>query len=184
MPKRESPAASRVFERLAAARAGDDLALEDVIGYYQERIAGYVISRLGRNTPDLDDLCQVVFVKMAMALPRLRSLEVFEPWLFQIARNVCRDYIRQLKSRDATVSLSEEQEGIAQTSGHNSFDAIEALDKLPEAQRELIRLLCEQDYSYEQLAALTRSTVRAVAGRLFRARARLRKLLNVRDTGR
>jgi len=184
MPKLQSPSASRVFERLTAARAGDDRALVDVIRYYQERIAGYVMTRIGRNTPDLDDLCQVVFVKMAMALPRLRSLEVFEPWLFQIARNVCRDYIRQLKSRGLTLPLSDEQEGIAQNSDHDLLDAIEALDKLPEDQRELIRLLCEQNYSYEQLATLTRSAVRAVAGRLFRARARLRKLLNIGDTGR
>jgi DNA-directed RNA polymerase specialized sigma24 family protein len=41
----------------------------------------------------------------------------------------------------------------------------------------MMNLLPGREYSYEELARLTKSSVRAVAGRLFRARARLRKLL-------
>ncbi len=38
-----------------------------------------------------------------------------------------------------------------------------------------MNLLPGREYSYEELARLTKSSVRAVAGRLFRARARLRR---------
>jgi RNA polymerase sigma-70 factor (ECF subfamily) len=182
MPEAPKPPA-RIIASIAAARGGDEQALEQVIRHYQDRIAAYVIALMGRNGADLDDLCQVVFVKMALALPRLKSIEVFEPWLFTIARNVCRDHRRRLKFRNLFVPLSRDHELIAAPSPpkepREEAGRLEgALRGLPAAQRELIALLREREYSYEELARLTRSSVRAVAGRLFRARARLRKLLS------
>jgi len=49
-----------------------------------------------------------------------------------------------------------------------------AVEGLPRAQKELILLLAENDWSYEQLAEITNSTVSAVKSRLFRAREFLR----------
>jgi hypothetical protein len=40
-------------ERIAAARAGDEQALEDLIRRYQDRVAGYVVSLVGKNSADL-----------------------------------------------------------------------------------------------------------------------------------
>lgn len=174
---------SQIIESIAAARAGDERALEELIRHYQERVAGYVISLVGRNGADLDDLCQVVFLKMSLSLPKLRSVDVFEPWLFTIARNVCRDHLRRAKLRARFVSLSGDQETIsAPQQPKDSLESLGALDdalnNLSKAQKELITLLREREYSYEELARLTKSSVRAVAGRLFRARARLRKLFS------
>jgi RNA polymerase sigma-70 factor, ECF subfamily len=181
MPKANAPGMC-VAERIAAARKGDERALEDVIRHYQNRVAGYVVSLVGRETADIDDLCQVVFVKMALSLPRLRALEVFEPWLFKIARNVCRDHLRRLRFRRLFVPLSSHHERIPTDQPENAESKASGLDgalnKLSGAQRELIHLLCAREYSYDELARLTKSSTRAVAGRLFRARTRLRKLLS------
>jgi RNA polymerase sigma-70 factor, ECF subfamily len=49
-----------------------------------------------------------------------------------------------------------------------------AVEGLPRAQKELILLLAENDWSYEQLAEITNSTVSSVKSRLFRAREFLR----------
>jgi RNA polymerase sigma-70 factor (ECF subfamily) len=178
-PEFSGPPATMI-ERIAAARGGDEQALEDVIRYYQNRIAGYVAALMGGDGADLDDLCQIVFLKMALALPRLRSIEVFEPWLFKIARNVCTDHHRRHRWRKLVVPLSREHERIAepQRKEPREVGRLErAVQSLSGAQRELIALLREREYSYEELARLTGSNARAVAGRLFRARARLRKLL-------
>lgn len=180
MAKPEAPPDSRIAELLAAARAGDDRSLEAVIRFYQSRVAGYVLARVGRDCADFDDLCQVVFVKMALSLPRLRSIEAFEPWLLRIASNVCRDHFRRLKLRALFVPLSRSHENVPAdqpvvAGGPRELDR--AVEKLSAQQRVLIDLLGRRDYSYEDLARLTRSSVRAVAGRLFRARARLRKLM-------
>jgi len=184
MSTREPPRPpAHLLDSIAAARAGDEQALEEVIRHYQDRVAGYVISRLGRNGADLDDLCQVVFLKMALSLPKLRAVNVFEPWLFKIARNVCLDHLRRLRLRTLFVPLSRDHETIPvpqqPQDPHEGLGTLEgALNTLSGAQRELITLLGERDYSYEELAHLTKSSVRAVAGRLFRARAHLRKLFS------
>jgi RNA polymerase sigma-70 factor, ECF subfamily len=188
--KPEAPAPSpELIEWIAAARSGDESALEAVVRHYQDRIAGYVIALLGRDVADLDDLCQIIFVKMALALPRLRSPDAFEPWLFRIAANVCRDHVRRLKSQSLFVPLSRDHESIAADppaeETRERAAALEgALATLSSAQRELIGLVRARRYSYEELAQLTNSSVRAVAGRLFRARSRLRKLFTYGGAGR
>ena len=174
--------AADVIERIGAARAGDEHALEDLIRQYQDRIARYVIALIGAGDADFDDLCQIIFVKMALALPKLRSPEVFEPWLYTIARNVCRDHLRRLRIHERLIPLSRDHEAVSISqeadeppAGPDALDA--ALERLPGAERELIDLLRKREYSYEELARLLKISVRAVAGRLFRARSRLRKLL-------
>ena len=175
-----------MLEKIAAARIGDEQALEAVIRNYQERIAGYVVALVGKTSADLDDLCQIVFLRMALSLPKLRSVEAFEPWLFRIARNVCRDHLRRLSLRNLFVPLSVHDAILGEQSPEDLRATVSALQsalrKLSGAQREVIYLLCRREYSYEELARLTKTSVRAVAGRLCRARARLRKLLRYNAT--
>jgi RNA polymerase sigma-70 factor (ECF subfamily) len=176
-----------MLEKIEAARNGDEQALEDVIRHYQDRIAGYVVALVGKTSADLDDLCQIVFLRMALSLPKLRSVEAFEPWLFRIARNVCRDHLRRLSLRNLFVPLSSVHDAILGGQSPEELRATvsalqSALRKLSGAQREVIDLLCRREYSYEELARLTKTSVRAVAGRLCRARASLRKLLRYNAT--
>ncbi len=187
--KSESPARRpELAARIAAARGGDERALEDVIRAYQGRVARFVLARIGGGTDDLDDLCQTVFVKMALSMQRLRSADAFEPWLFSIARNVCRDHLRRLRPRGLFVALSSDHEAVATEPPAEADAAVDLLESalagLPAGQRELIDLLRVRDYSYVELARLTCSSVRTVAGRLFRARARLRKLMSRNGAGR
>ena len=175
----DRPEFASLRAQIEASRGGDRRALEEVIRHYQDRVAGFVISIVGREN-DYEDLCQTAFVKMAFALPKLRSAEIFEPWLFRIARNVCIDHLRRLRWRRIFVPFTREHEQVSleEPQDGNRVSAFEAaLRQLPPEQRELIGLLRERDWSYEQLAEITSSSVSAVGTRLFRARARLRKVL-------
>jgi RNA polymerase sigma factor (sigma-70 family) len=152
--KGESPGGpADIIESVAAARAGDEQALEDLIRNYQERVAGYVVSLVGRNNADFDDLCQIVFLKMALSLPGLRSVDTFERWLFKIARNVCRDHLRRLTIRNLFIPLSRHHEAIPMEqkpedlrASPNALDG--ALKKLSGQQLQLINLLRAHEYSY------------------------------------
>ncbi len=64
------------------------------------------------TTPTLTTFCQIVFLKMALSLSRIRSIYAFEPWLFTIARNVCRDHLRRIRLRKMFVPLSIDHEMI------------------------------------------------------------------------
>jgi len=167
-----------------SAREGDRKALEELIRCNQERVARFVVSIVGRDA-DYEDLCQTVFVKMALGLPRLKTPETFDAWLFRIARNVCMDHLRRLGWRRMFVPFLREHEEVAARDdvGGYSIGAFEdALKSLPPEQREIIGLMRDGEWSYRDLARITGSSVSAVAMRLFRARARLRKILSESGT--
>jgi RNA polymerase sigma-70 factor, ECF subfamily len=174
----ESPIADLVAE----GKNGDTSAMEALIQAYQARVAGFVFASVSDGQA-VEDLCQTIFYKMLLALPRLRTAEKFEPWLFRIARNVCFDYLRRRRLRriflpwkDADDQFASAPEVASDPAKGRRIDAFrQALTKLPRRQRELIALLQDDRLSYEQLAEITNSSVSSVKSRLFRARRQLRK---------
>ena len=161
---------------------GDRPAQAALIRHYQDRIAKFVVMQTGRDEP-YEDLCQTIFVKMVMGLPRLRSVDHFEPWLFRIARNVCRDHLRRQRGWwRIFVPTQPEHDAIAAElpSSNDEMDRLEhAMERLPVAQRDLLRLSLEQHRSYDELARLSSDSVASVKSRLHRARRNLREILLV-----
>ncbi len=99
-------------ELVLRGRGGDRSALTELIRLYQTRMARFIIGQTGDES-HYEDLCQAVFVKMVLALPRLRAADRFEPWLFQIARNICRDHLRARQGwRRLFVPLGPENESV------------------------------------------------------------------------
>lgn len=168
---------------VARAAGGDRRAAETLIARYQQPVARFVIARTG-DRAQYEDLCQTIFVKMVLALPRLRDADRFEPWLFQIARNVCRDHLRaRLGWRRLFVSYRDGHDAAAEVEAQADMadEAERQIDRLPEAQRALLRRSLDGDPSYEELAKATGSTVAAVKSRLHRARRHLRALILAGD---
>ena len=164
---------------VAQAMDGDRRAAEELIVLYQQRMARFVIAQTNDDA-HYEDLCQAIFVKVVLALPRLRSVDRFESWLFQIARNVCRDHLRSRRSwRRLFVSYDIEHEAVpAPEPPPDTAETMQRhIDRLPEAQRSLLRLSLEGDRSYEDMARLMRSSVSSVKSRLQRARENLRSLM-------
>ena len=164
---------------VARAVDGDRRAIEGLILLFRQRIARFVIAQTG-DEAHYEDLCQTIFVKMVLALPKLRTADRFEPWLFQIARNVCRDHLRsRLGWRRLFVSYDTKHEAVsvAEIPPDLSKDIQRNIEQLPEAQRSLLRLSLDDTKSYEDLARLTDSSVSAVKSRLYRARENLRSLM-------
>ena len=182
------PESTPLSDLIRRARGGDDTALEQLIGDYQRRVAGMVVSLIGDDS-DWPDLCQQIFVKMVHGLPGLKALEVFEPWLFRIVRNACYDHLRHRRSQQRVfVTWEPRHDAIAAAPPpHDRESASIALSRaiaqLPADQRELITLMRDQQWSYENLARLTGDSLAAIKSRLFRARKRLRHLMTKADAG-
>jgi RNA polymerase sigma-70 factor (ECF subfamily) len=177
------PLPAETLALIARTGSGDRRAAEDLIACYRQRVARFVIAQTGDET-HYEDLCQSIFVKMMLGLSRLRSAERFEPWLYQIARNVCRDHLRARSGwRRLFVPYGPAHEAIA--APESAPDPADGLDKsierLPEAQRTLLRLSLENRTSYEELARQSHSSVASVKARLYRARENLRTLLLAGD---
>ncbi len=177
-----SPEVEDLAALIRRAQDGSEAALEILITRYQDRIAGFVYSLIGRDDA-IEDLCHDIFIKMISALPGLKNPESFEAWLFRIARNVAMDSLRRKRLWRMFVPFEPKHEQIAEApradSRLESFRA--ALEGMPPNQKELILLLAENDWSYEQLAEITHSSVSAVKSRLFRAREYLRQRTSDED---
>jgi RNA polymerase sigma-70 factor (ECF subfamily) len=166
-------------ELVARGRAGDEEALEQIIRDYQRRVAAIVISIV--DDDDWQDVCQQIFVKMVLSLPRLKQVELFEPWLFRIARNSCFDYLRR-RRRGLFVSWESKHDSIAAETPsrpESRSAALEsAIERLPSDQRELMTLMRRRNCSLQALAQMTGDSVAAIKSRMFRARRRLRQIMN------
>jgi len=174
-----APLPTETVDLIVLTGGGDRPAAEALIGLYQQRIARFVIAQTG-DASHYEDLCQTIFVKMMLGLRGLRSVERFEPWLFQIARNVCRDHLRSRSGwRRIFVAFKPEHETVpAPEPQQNSFAEIErGLERLPDAQRIILQFALGGDRSYEELAELSGSSVSAVKSRLHRARQNLRAIM-------
>jgi RNA polymerase sigma-70 factor (ECF subfamily) len=181
---RLAEAETSLLAEVERARAGDEGAMTALIERYQGRIARFVRSLVGPDD-DAEDLSQSVFVKMVLGLRKLKNAETFEPWLFLVARNTCRDHLRRRKWRRLFVPWESGHEQIAaQPARSSAFSAANldrAMAELPREQRELIALLRENDWSYEDLSRITGASLPAVKSRLFRARRKMRNILGHGD---
>src|SRR5271170_1021906 len=181
MPREPAPDLTAAVER---ARAGDQAAMRALIELYQGRVGRFVRSMLGDDS-EWEDVAQTTFVKMMLGIERLQAVEIFESWLFKIARNASLDHLRRRRWRRLFTSWEPRHGEVAapvrEIEDRRLVQVERALTKLPVDQRELILLMRENDWSYGDLARITGASAASVKSRLFRARSRLRGLLRDGD---
>jgi len=163
---------------IARAQSGDLAAQDALIRRYQQPVAAFVFALTG-DAGAIADLAQDIFLKMLLKLRQLREPGRFEAWLFRLARNACRDHFRRERWRRLFTPFAIAHEELpAPAPPQADMEALlSALQTLPRAQRELLVLLRERDWSYAELASITGSSVSSVKSRLFRARVELKHLL-------
>lgn len=168
---------STLGDRVRRAQRGDEGALRDLIVAYQHRVAGFTYAITGRSD-SVEDLVQMVFVKMARAIARLKAPEQFEPWLFRLARNTCIDHLRRQKLRRIFIPFAPEHENVPEPAGAvdaEELDALRhALAQLRPKDRALVALV-QEGRSHAEIAESFNTSVAAVKARLHRAREQLRQ---------
>jgi len=159
------------------AQRGEEAAQRELIISYQRRIAGFVFAMTGRSD-SVEDLSQMVFIKMIRALDRLQAPAQFESWLFRLARNTCIDHLRRQKLRRIFLPFSPEHEEVPEVAGSvgtEELDALRhALGQLRPKDRALLALV-QEGRSHTEIAQTLKTSVAAVKARLHRAREQLRQ---------
>ena len=178
-------------ETIERAQSGDDAAFNAIVTAYRKRILGTVYRMIGRGD-DVEDVGQEVFVRLYFSLKQLRTLQVFEPWLYRLTINACYDYLRK-KRRAVDVrmaDLSEEQVAAADMalSGKRALAEKEKasvkelldilLDRVSAEDRMLLTLKEVQGLSLKELSAIYEVNTNALKVRLFRARKRVLEAYN------
>jgi RNA polymerase sigma-70 factor (ECF subfamily) len=94
----ESSQPTAPVELILRAQRGEPDAQRELIVAYQHRVAGFVYAIIGRSD-SIEDIAQLIFIKMVRAIDRLQAPAQFESWLFRLARNTCIDHLRRQKLR-------------------------------------------------------------------------------------
>ena len=172
---------------VAAVRAGDDAAFEELYQRYYTRISTFVC-RMMRDEARCEDVAQEAFMS---ALRRMRATDAeinFKPWIFQIARNAAIDAYRRTShavevSMDADDGLraSDRHRLVGVDGGPDSALVTKerlthlqgAFDELSDVHTRVLVMRELEGMSYREIGQKLDLTRPAVESALFRARRRL-----------
>jgi RNA polymerase sigma factor (sigma-70 family) len=172
---------------VAAVRAGDDAAFEELYRRYHPRISAFVC-RMLRDEARCEDVAQEAFMS---ALRRMRATDSeinFKPWIYQIARNAAIDSYRRSShavevSMDADDGLraSDRHRLVGLDGGPDSALVTKerlthlqgAFDELSDVHTRVLVMRELEGMSYREIGKQLDLTRPAVESALFRARRRL-----------
>lgn len=155
--------------------------IQQVIIEEQERLKRFIRQRVPTEQ-DAEDILQDVFFQYIKGYESLRNLEKRTSWLFRVARNRITDWFRKKKpvNFSAIPIQSEEEDAMSledilpdlsnMPDRHLFQDAImeaiyEALDQMPEEQRDVFTMHEFDDLSYKQISERTGVSVNTLLSR-------------------
>lgn len=129
-----------------------------------------------RDPYDADDLVQETLTKAIAAIDTFEAGTRLKSWLFTIMRNTFYTKVRKQKREitgesDCVANLPIVQP--TQEWSQRGLELQDALQRLPEAQREIIVLVGVLGVSYEEAASICGCEMGTVKSRINRARSRL-----------
>ncbi len=164
--------------------------ISEVVGTYSKRLLGFIRRRVNTDA-DAEDILQDVFYQF---IGNTQPIEQLTAWLFRVARNRITDVKRKHKPEllDDIYSADDDILGWAEL----FFDANDnpeteylrgmfwealnnALDELPEEQKQVFVLHELEDVSYKDIAAQTGASVNTLLSRKRYAVLHLRERLQV-----
>ncbi len=175
-PSKEQDPSGWRAAAMRLAQEGDSGAYRELLDDSSSLLRRYLAKHI-RGKDDLEDVLQEVLLSVHRGRHSYDPGRPFEPWLFAIARNVKADYLRRTISRQTWEVLVDEQPEQAAQPESSARLLSEALDSLPESQREAFRHLKIEGRSVEEAAALVGTTEGNLRVRAHRAYKALRAFL-------
>jgi RNA polymerase sigma-70 factor (ECF subfamily) len=180
-------------ELMTAIAKGDESALQILILRYQNIVYGTIVKMLG-DAIEAEDIAQQVFLRVYKASSSYKPTASFKTWLFTILRNlVFNEHRRRGRAKLESINPPEEESGYYPTRelpdratkspsqtmlDQEMMQAIDqAILELPEKQRLAVVLRRYDEFSYEEIAQILKTSVSATKLLLFRARTTLRLAL-------
>ena len=179
------------YRLLERSREGDHDAFGELQAELEPPIRRFVRRLIGYHHAE-DDIVQTVFIALYRNMHRIDPIENLRPYVYRMARNRCYDELRS-QGRFQKVSLDDEPAELwvsftaAQDEQPQSEDVAhwlllglevrEAMDRLPELQRQTLILYSEEEMSYAEIAEAMNCSIGTVKSRLFYAKKTLRQLL-------
>jgi RNA polymerase sigma-70 factor (ECF subfamily) len=158
---------------VAAARAGDDAALEALLRLHHDRVYR-LCRRMTGNDADALDATQEALLALVRGLPRFDGRSSFVTWSYRVATNTCLDELRRRRRRPVPV----DDLTLPAPGPHDFADGVadrisvdDALATVPPEFRAavVLRDVCALDYA--EIAAVLGVPPGTVRSRIARGRA-------------
>ena len=175
-------------ELMLRLKGGEDLMLNELMTRWQQPLVTFIYRYIGHQADALD-LAQETFVRVYQSRSRYTVRSRFTSWLFAIAANLCRNYLRRWKrgGGPATESLDAEaaervpgsDDSPDQATARSEVISIikEVVSKLPHDLKTVILLYEYESLTYEEISSVLGCSIKAVEMKLYRARKLLREKL-------
>ncbi len=163
-----------------------------------ERPVYSLLYRMLSNHEDTEEALAEVFVKVWRGAAFFKGDAKFTTWLYRIASNTARDFLRSRRSRHevsmegTAINEIELREQSGADTGDPEKRAIEAegrarilraMNELSDDDRLLISLYHFREFDYESISKITGTSPNNLKVKLFRARQRLRKVCAALEEG-
>ena len=176
-------------ELVARSKGGDADSFNQLILRWERPIYALAYRVIGREE-DARDVCQETFLRAFRALPGFKGEAKFSSWVYRIALNLCRDWMRRQR-RAPTVQMPEGVDPIEMASERGPVESIETLVErrelsgvveeamalLPEEQRTAIILKEYHGMTFQEIADLQGCPLSTVKTRLYQGLSVLRRHL-------
>jgi RNA polymerase sigma-70 factor, ECF subfamily len=167
---------------IAAARAGEPGAWDILFRRYQLPLYTYVYEWVHHEQSSLD-IVQETFISASRHLDDLREDAKFGGWLFGIAHQKCVQHWRRqdrhaetMETEDWPVPETEEDPASELVRQEQETAFLQLLGELPPPQRSVLLLYYLEEFSLEEISAVTGAALGTVKSRLHYARKTLRTL--------
>jgi RNA polymerase sigma-70 factor (ECF subfamily) len=176
-------------ELVARSISGDAESFNQLILRWERPIYALAYRVIGREE-DARDVCQETFLRAFRGLPGFKGQAKFSSWLYRIALNLCRDWIR--RQRRAPVMQMPEGvdpgelvadrgpvESIEELVSRRQLSGVveEAMALLPEEQRTAIILKEYHGMTFQEIADMQGCPLSTVKTRLYQGLTVLRRYL-------
>lgn len=158
-----------------------------IVKEYSERLYWHV-RRMVNSHEDADDLLQEIFLKIWTALPTFRGEAQLYTWVWRIATNETLNHLRKERVRAMLRMQSIDAEMERRIQADSFFNGTEAqrelmkgLSKLPEKQRQVFVMRWWDELSYEEISAITGTSVGALKASYHIAQEKLKLNLSNLD---
>jgi len=176
-------------ELVARSIGGDADSFNQLVLRWERPIYALAYRTIGREE-EARDVCQETFLRAFRALPGFRGQAKFSSWLYRIAINLCRDWVRR-ERRAATVQAPEGVDLMELAADAGPSESIEdlvarsdqvraverAVALLPEDQRAAIVLKEYHGLTFQEIADLLGCPLSTVKTRLYQGLTVLRREL-------
>tara|TARA_Y100000310_G_scaffold223105_1_gene224899 strand:+ start:1559 stop:2131 length:573 start_codon:yes stop_codon:yes gene_type:complete len=178
--KEKSDFSNKSDEKIAElVQKGQIQAFGILINRYEKKLTRYARKFLFKNTTDLDDILQNIFIKAYKNIKSFDLKRKFSPWIYRIAHNELINHIKQKKPFFfPCFDLDVFWPHIIQENDFN--DKIDrqimrkninkALKQLKPKYREIILLYYFEEFKYQEISDILKIPISTVGIRLKRAK--------------